>query len=256
MPRVSAIVITLNEEAHLARCLESLAWVDEIIVVDSGSVDRTREIAAAQGARVFVEEWKGYTQQKNSAIAKARGGWVVSLDADEELSPEARADLRRLLAEDDPTVQAYALRRKVWFLGKWITHGDWYPDYVTRAWRRHAGRFEGGLVHESVRVQGTVKYLRSEILHYSFQDRQDHLARARKYAELWARNQFEQGRPYIWSDRWLRPPLRFFRAWLLKAGWMDGWRGAWIAWVSAREVFWKYGRLGRLWKEEGPAVRR
>jgi glycosyltransferase involved in cell wall biosynthesis len=250
MPRVSAIVITLNEEANLPRCLDSLRWVDEILVVDSGSTDRTVEVATERGARVFLEEWKGYTAQKNSAIEKARGSWIVSLDADEEFSPEARADLRTLLAEDDPTVQAYAFRRKVLYLGKWITHGDWYPDYVVRAWRRHAGRFEGGHVHESVRVNGAVKYLRSEIFHHSFRDRQDHLARARKYAGLWARNQFEKGRPFIWSDRWFRPPLRFLRAFLLKAGWMDGWRGAWIAWVSAREVFWKYGHLRDLWRKK------
>jgi glycosyltransferase involved in cell wall biosynthesis len=251
MPRVSAIVITLNEEENLPRCLDSLRWADEIVVVDSGSADRTVEIATERGARVFTEEWKGYTAQKNSALEKARGSWVVSLDADEEFSPEARADLRRLLAEDDPNVQAYAFRRKVRFLGKWITHGDWYPDYVVRAWRRHAGRFEGGHVHESVRVKGSVKYLRSEILHHSFKDRADHLARARKYAGLWARNQFEKGRPSIWSDRWFRPPLRFFRAFVVKAGWLDGWRGAWIAWVSAREVAWKYARLGELWREKG-----
>ncbi len=249
MPQISAILITRNEEERLARCLESLRFADQIVVVDSGSTDATVAIAKSKGAEVFVEEWKGYTVQKNSALDKATGAWVVSLDGDEEFSAEAQADIRRLVARDDPETQGYAFRRKVFYLGRWIRHGDWYPDNVVRLWRRHAGRFEGGHVHESLQVKGRVKYLRSEILHYTYRDFADHRERARHYALLWARTQFERRRPFIWSDPCLRPPLRFLRAIVLKAGWLDGWRGLLIAGMSAWEVWLKYRALGRLWRD-------
>ncbi|MBI4028654.1 MAG: glycosyltransferase family 2 protein [Verrucomicrobia bacterium] len=247
MPRISAIVITRNEEERLPRCLKSLQWADQIVVVDSGSTDRTVDVARSYRAEVFTEEWKGYTAQKNSALAKATGDWVVSLDADEEFSPKAMNDVQKLAQADDPSVQAYAFRRKVFYLGRWIRHGDWYPDYVVRLWRRGSGRFEGGHVHESVQVSGTVKHLRSEILHYTYRDLEDQKARLRKYALLWAQDQFDRKRPVAWSDLCLRPPARFLRAILLKSGWMDGWRGWLIAWMCAREVRLKYRNLRDLW---------
>lgn len=255
MPRISAIIITRNEEERLPRCLQSVRWADQIVVLDSGSTDRTVALARAQGAEVFVEEWKGYTNQKNSALEKARGDWVVSLDADEEFSDEACREIRGLLDQDDPAIQGYALRRKVFYLGQWIRHGDWYPDHVVRVWRRAAGRFEGGRVHESVKVDGVVKQLRSEILHYTYRDLADQKARMRNYAGLWARDQFDRRRPFRRADLWLRPPLRFLRALALKSGWLDGWRGWLIAWMNAREVWLKYRNLRDLWLADGEADR-
>lgn len=254
MPKISAIIITKNEEASLARCLRSLSWADQIVVVDSGSTDRTVEIAKEQGAEVYVEEWKGYTNQKNSAIDKANGDWIVSLDADEEFSKEAQEDIRNILTQDDSEIQAYAFRRKVLYLGKWIRHGDWYPDYVVRLWRKSSGKFEGGRVHESFVVNGKVKRLRSEILHYTYSDLADQKARMEKYAKLWAQDQFDKGRPFRWIDLWFRPPIRFFRALILKSGWLDGWRGWLIAWMCAREVRMKYWNLKELKKQELEAV--
>ncbi len=250
MSSISVIVITKNEEANLPRCLESVRWANEIIVVDSGSTDRTLEIARTRGAKVFSEEWKGYTAQKNSCLAKVSSDWVLSIDADEELSAEAQKDIRALILKNDSSVGGYAFRRKVFYLGKWITHGDWYPDYVVRLWKRGKGRFEGRRVHESAHVNGAIRYLRSDILHYTYRNLADQRGRMETYAKLWAEDQFEKGRPFIWSDLYLRPPLRFLRAIVLKAGWLDGWRGFVIAWMCAREVFWKYRNLGREWKKD------
>lgn len=244
--KVSAIIITKNEEKNLARCLKSLQGADQIVVVDSGSTDLTLKIAQEYHAEVYVEEWKGYTEQKNSALQKINGDWVLSLDADEEFSDEAQADIRKLIQEDNPTVDGYAFRRKVFYLGKWIYHGDWYPDYVVRLWRPQNGKFKGGRVHESVEVEGKVKYLRSEIFHYTYQSIEDQKARMQKYAKLWAQDQYDKGKSFRWIDLALRPPARFFRALILKAGWMDGWRGWLIAWMCAREVCMKYKNLREL----------
>ncbi len=254
MSHVSAIVITKNEEENLPRCLESLKWVDQIVVVDSGSTDRTLEIARSYGAEIFVEDWKGYTTQKNSALQKTHGDWVLSIDADEEFSVEAQRELREVIHRNNPEVQAYALRRKVFYLGKWIRHGDWYPDDVVRLWQRDAGKFEGGRVHESVKINGTVRYLQSEILHYTYRDLEDQRARMRKYAELWAKDQFERKRSFRYFDLWFRPSLRFLRAIFFKGGWLDGWRGWLIAWMCAQEVFMKYRNLRGLWKTSNPDI--
>ena len=249
MPTISAIIIAKNEEKNLSRCLQSLKWVDEMIVLDSGSDDRTIEIAKSFGAKIFVETWKGYTVQKNSALEKATGDWIVSLDADEEFSPEAQEDIQRLVKKNDQGVEAYAFRRKVFYLGKWICHGDWYPDYVVRLWRREKGKFRGGRVHESVEVDGNVKNCKSEILHYTYKNREDQKSRIEKYAQLWAEDQFECRRAFKWTDLYCRPPLRFLRAILLKSGWMDGWRGWLIAWMCASEVSLKYRNLRKLQKK-------
>jgi len=248
MPRISAIIIAKNEELDLSRCLTSLKWVDQIIVLDSGSTDRTVEIARQHGAEVHVEEWKGYPEQKNSALAKTTGDWVVSLDADEEFSKKAQEDVRRLVKEDDSSVQGYAFRRKVFYLGRWICHGDWYPDHVVRLWRRGHGKFEGRRVHESVRVDGAVKELNSEILHYTYRDLNDQKARMRTYARLWAEDQFEKKRPFQWFDLAFRPPARFARGLILKCGFLDGWRGWLIAWMNAIEVRMKYRNLRDMWR--------
>ena len=251
MPSISAIIITKNEEKNLPRCLSTLTCADQIVVLDSGSTDGTLEIARSFKAEVFTEEWKGYTAQKNSAIEKAKGDWIVSLDADEEFSTEAQEDIRRIVAKGDPAVDGYFFRRKVFYLGKWITHGDWYPDHVVRLWRRGKGRYEGGRVHESVRVDGRVEYLASEILHYTYRDVEDQKERMCKYAKLWAQDQFGRRRAFHVMDLWLRPPARFLRAILLRFGWMDGWRGWLIAWMCAQEVAMKYRNLRGLWREGG-----
>jgi glycosyltransferase involved in cell wall biosynthesis len=242
MSTLSTILITRNEKTNLDRCLRSVDWSDEIIVVDSGSTDGTREIALSHGAQFFHEDWKGYTEQKNSALGKATQEWVLSIDADEELTPQAQQKIKDILREDDRTIDGYYFRRKVFYLGKWITHGDWYPDNVLRLWRRGFGRFAGGQVHESVQVAKTAK-LREEILHYTYKDVEDQKRRMETYARLWAEDRKQEGCRATLADRLLRPPWRFFRGLLLKGGFLDGWRGVLIAWYCARETAMKYKYL-------------
>lgn len=248
MPKVSAIIITKNEEEDLARCLESIKWVDEIVLIDSGSTDRTLEIAKNYKARIFVEEWKGYTEQKNSCLDKAEHEWVLSLDADEELTMEAQKTIQKILKGNEDRYAGYALRRRVLYLGKWITHGDWYPDYVVRLWKKNSGRFKGGRVHESVEINGPVKHLKCDILHYTYKDLQDQRRRMEKYSKLWAQDRFDRKQPFRTIDLLLRPPARFLRGLILKSGWLDGWRGFLIAWMCAREVSMKYKHLKNLYQ--------
>ncbi|MBV9464450.1 MAG: glycosyltransferase family 2 protein [Verrucomicrobiae bacterium] len=246
MATLTTIIITRNEEANLERCLRGVDWSDEIIIVDSGSTDRTEEIARAHRARFFTERWKGYAEQKNSAMAKATSDWILSIDADEELPAETQATIRRIVAQQDEGISGYIFRRKVYYLGRWITHGDWYPDEILRLWKRGHGRFVGKRVHESVLVEGPTRTLQDEILHYSYADLEDQTERSKKYARLWAEGEYERGRKPNVVDAWFRPAWRLARGFLLRAGFLDGWRGWLIAWNCARETHWKYRELSRL----------
>jgi glycosyltransferase involved in cell wall biosynthesis len=192
---LSLCLITLNEEANLRRCLESCAsLVDEIVVVDSGSVDATPRIAAEFGARWQHQDWLGYVGQKNAVLALARSEWVLSLDADEALSPPLQEELRRLKpTHPEGDVGGFSMPRCVFYDGRWIRHGDWYPDRLVRLFRRDKARFVGGKVHERLEIQGRIVALRGEISHYSFRDAADHRARCAHYARLWAESQFQTG---------------------------------------------------------------
>ena len=246
MSTLTTILITHNEQDNLERCLQSVFWSNEIVIVDSGSTDRTREIALSYKARFFPEEWKGYTAQKNSALEKAGGEWVLSIDADEELTPEAQRKIQEVVRADDRAVDGYYFRRKVFYMGRWITHGDWYPDYVLRLWRRGSGHFEGGRVHESVQIpEARTARLPQEILHYTYKDAEDQERRMRKYARLWAEDRRREGRRAMLTDLLVRPAWRFFRGLVLKRGFLDGFRGWRIAWCCARETAMKYWYLIR-----------
>jgi glycosyltransferase involved in cell wall biosynthesis len=246
MSTLTTILITRNEQENLDRCLHSVFWSHEIVIVDSGSTDRTREIALSYKANFYPEPWKGYTAQKNSALEKASSEWILSIDADEDLPPETQQKIQEIVRENGRDVDGYFFRRKVFYLGRWITHGDWYPDHVLRLWRRGSGRFEGGRVHESVRIDGgcTVK-LREEILHYTYKDVEDQKRRMETYAGLWVEDRLREGRRATVFDVLLRPPWRFFRGLVLKRGFLDGALGWRIAWYCAKETAMKYWLLLR-----------
>jgi glycosyltransferase involved in cell wall biosynthesis len=165
MTKLSAVVITKNEEANIERCLRSVSWVDEIILVDSDSDDATVEIARNLGAKVFRPEWHGFGPAKQFAVDQASGDWVLSIDADEEVSFMLKNEIIQLF-ENDPPCAGYMLPRKTQFLGRWILHSGWYPDYVLRLFKRSAGNFTPALVHEKVEINGPVGKMHNPLLHY------------------------------------------------------------------------------------------
>ena len=248
--KISFCLITLNEEENLNRCLKSIAGLaDEIVVVDSGSRDRTEAIARNHGARFVHQDWLGYVGQKNHVLSLASHDWVFSIDADEELSPQLRAEVEAIRSvATEPSGAGYSVPRCVLYEGRWIRHGDWYPDRLTRLFRRSLACFEGGKVHERLVLQGPVQPLRGELHHYSFRDEADHVARARKYARLWAETQFENGRTANPLAPVSRAAFRWLRFYILRRGFLDGRQGWKIARIVAREVFWKYSMLRAMRK--------
>lgn len=246
--KISFCVITLNEEESLGRCLSSFnGLADEIVVVDSGSQDRTCEIAGRFGARVIREPWRGYVGQKNFALEAASHRWVFSIDADEALSKELKLELARLKSNGEPSgLAGYSMPRCVFYRGRWIRHGDWYPDRLVRLFRKDQARFRGGKVHERLEVEGTVESLRSDLEHYSFKDALDFKRRSDHYARLWAETKHAEGkRAGPWAPL-LHASHRWLRGLLYRGGLLDGRRGWEIAGLSAREVYLKYRYLRRL----------
>jgi glycosyltransferase involved in cell wall biosynthesis len=243
--KISFCLITLNEEENLERCLGSFRGLaDEIVVLDSGSTDRTGEIARAHGARFEVQPWQGYVGQKNSVLGRASHDWVFSIDADEALSPELYAEVQGIKeSSPDPEITGYSMPRCVCYEGQWIRHGDWYPDRLTRLFRRDRARFAGGKVHERLEVSGKVVPLAGNLHHYSFRDAADHWARCQKYARLWAETKLEQNKSTTPLAPLAHASFRFLRAYLLRRGFLDGPLGFRIAWFAAREVHLKYSLL-------------
>ena len=249
MTPLSVFIITLNEESNLPRCLASLEGIaDEIVVVDSNSKDSTREIAVRAGAKVVEHAWAGFVGQKNFAIEQCTHDWALSIDADEEISPELRASLLKLKAElNSPPAPgepfAYAMPRRVWYIDRWIWHGDWYPDYVIRLFYRPECRFQGGAVHESLHFPGDVGRMTGDLLHYTYKDRADHLQRVKHYSGLWASGQRAAGKRAGPLAPYGRALFRFIRFYLLRRGFLDGRRGLQIASICSYEVWLKYSQL-------------
>ncbi len=234
-PRLSVVVVTRNEEDRLRACLESVAWADQIVVVDAESDDKTVTIAREFTDHVVVRPWPGYAAQKNVAIEMATGEWVLSLDADEVVSTELTAEIRRVLAADGPA-DGYAVPRRNIFWGRWVRHGGLYPDWQLRLFRRGRGRFIERAVHESVRVDGRVERLAGHLEHRSYRDVGDFLARADRYAALAAADAVAQGRRAGARDFVLRPLGRFLSMYVLYRGFLDGWRGFLLASLYAYYV--------------------
>ncbi len=243
--KLSFCLIVKNEENNLPRCLKSIRELaDEIVIVDTDSTDRTVQIARDFGAVVYSEEWKGYGEQKNSAAQKASNPWVFSIDADEEISP----GLARQIAEwkklpEPPPDRAWLICRCVHYDGKWIRHGDWYPDWVIRLFNRDHCRFSDDLVHEKVLVHGPLGKLHGDLYHYTYRDYADQLERIDKYARLWARQKSAKAQKVHALSPHLHSFFRFFRGYIIKRGFLDGKTGLQIAQANAYEVYLKYKLL-------------
>jgi glycosyltransferase involved in cell wall biosynthesis len=247
--KISFCLITLNEEKNLPRCLKSCAdLADEIVVLDSGSTDATEKIARDFGARFERQDWPGYVGQKNKALSLASHPWIFSLDADEELSPELRTEIRLLktAGEVGNDVGGFSMPRCVFYEGRWIRHGDWYPDRLVRWFRREGATFLGGKVHERLEIRGRAVSLHGELYHHSFRDAADHRMRGEKYARLWAQEKFEAGQGAGPLAPVCHAAFRWVRGYILRRGFLDGAQGWRIAALCARETFLKYRLLRKM----------
>lgn len=245
MPGLSVIVITRNEESNLAEALESVAWADEIVVVDAESTDRTREVALRFTDRVVVRPWNGYIEQKNFAAGAASHDWILSLDADERISSGLAGEIRALLASG-PEAPGYRMPRVTKYLGRWIRTTDWYPDYQLRLYDRRGARWHGRYVHESVTVEGRIAYLKGEIEHHAYRDVAHHLEKMNVYSSLAARQLHEQGRRATMIDLFGHPPFALLRNLVLRRGFLDGGVGALVSLLNSYYVFLKFAKLWEL----------
>jgi len=241
--RVSACIITFNEADRIADCIRSVEWCDEILVVDSHSADRTRELAALLGARVIERDWLGNVAQKEFATRAAKHDWILSLDADERVSPVLRDEMLALYDAGFSGAVGWEMPRLSHYLGRWIQHGTWYPDYCLRLFDRRHGRWGGLNPHGRFALDRKPHRLRNPLLHYPYRDFADHLRRIDSYTTLMAQGLHERGRRARLSDLLFRPWVRFVRFYFLKAGFLDGWRGLLLACLAAHYVCRKYTKL-------------
>lgn len=249
MNSLTACLITLNEEHNLPRALRSLNGVaDEIVVVDSGSSDRTREIAIESGANVITRSWSNYADQKNFAAAAATHDWILSLDADEELSPQLRQSLFEWKRRR-PESTVYEFARRAFYLGAWIRHSGWYPDYQRRLYRRDTAEFSG-IIHESLCFKGKAGRLRGNLLHYTINSLNEHREKVDRYTTLAAQQMYAAKRRHWFAGMWLAAPWKWFRSYILRGGFLDGSRGMLISRMAARYVHLKYRKLARLVDQE------
>lgn len=239
--QISATIIALNEERNIARAIESLRCCDEILVVDSGSTDRTCQIAQQHGARVIEAHWLGYAAQKNYAAGLARHDWILSIDADEALSEGLEAEIWRL-KKSTPAADAYEFARLAQYLGRWILHSGWYPDRKVRLYRRDKAQWEGEFVHESVRVSGSVGRLEGNLLHFTCESLTEHVKTMNGYTTLAAQEIAARRIRVSWWRLLLDPPATFFRTYILKRGFQDGLEGFIIAYMAATYTFLKYAK--------------
>ena len=245
MPSLSATIIAHNEARNLSRVIRSLACADELIVIDSESTDDTATVARSLGATVITHPFEGFAAQKNFATSQARHDWILSLDADEELNQAARQAVEQWKAST-PAASGYRFARRARYLGRWIRHSGWYPDYKLRLFDRRRGQWQGAYVHESVVVEGRVETLPGEILHYTCESLQEHRERIEFYTDLAAREMFDHGKRVSALGRWLAPPWIFLETYLLRGGILDGREGFLISRMAARYVNRKFAKLRLL----------
>ena len=243
--KISATIITFNEQLNIARAIESLRCCDEMVVVDGGSSDHTVEIAGKLGARVVDSPWQGYARQKNLAAEHASHDWILSIDADEALSEALEAEIWQI-KKSGPQFDAYTVPRLAQYLGRWILHSGWYPDRKVRLYHRAKARWVGKYVHESVQVDGVTGHLESNLLHYTCNSLSEHLRMMDRYTTLAAEELVAQRRRIGWADLVLDPLWTFFRTYVVKAGFLDGWEGVAIAYMAAFYNFVKYAKARNM----------
>jgi glycosyltransferase involved in cell wall biosynthesis len=242
-PAISACIVARDEEDRLPACLDSLGFCDEILVVDAHSRDRTRELAAARGARVIERDWPGHVAQKEFAIRQARHDWVLCLDADERVSPALAKEIEELREGAFADAAGFYVPRLSRYLGREVRHGTWYPDWKLRLFDRRRGRWGGRDPHDRVELDGPTRRLAGDLLHDPYRSLAEHLATIDRYTTIMAEELHAEGRRARLLDLALRPPLRFLGFYVWRLGFLDGWRGLVLAHLAAHYVWLKYAKL-------------
>lgn len=242
MTPVSVTIITRDEAANIEACLASVAWADEVLVVDCGSTDRTVDLAKAKGVRVVVKDWPGYGAQKNFAATQAAHHWILSVDADERVTPELATEIRARLA-GQVSAAGFRIPRVTFHLGRWIRTTDWYPDYQLRLYDRRRARWKERRVHESVTADGPVEDLANDLQHFAYRDITHHHQTMDRYTTLAAEDMYASGRRAGFADLAFHPPAAFLRNYVLRRGFTDGIPGFIISAMNAHYVFLKFAKL-------------
>lgn len=254
---LSVILITRNESRNVLACLQSVHFADEWIVVDAGSSDDTREIAETFGARVVqTPDWPGFGAQKNRALALARGRWVLSVDADERVSPELASQIGSVVARTTDAAAGYELSRLSSFCGQWMHHGDWYPDRVLRLFRREAGRFSDDRVHERLLLDGEVARLRGQLLHDTMPGLDDALAKMNRYSSGRAQDLVQAGRSGSVASALGHALWAFLRGYVLRRGFLDGRLGLVLALYVAEGTYYRYLKMWLLGRQPAVSTRK
>lgn len=242
--KISVAIITLNAAADLDRCLQSVGFADEIVVLDQGSVDETAEVCRRHGAALHQSEFLGFGLTKQKAVDLCRNRWVLSIDSDEEATVELRAAIEAL--PDQPEPAAFSVNRLSRFLGHWVHHCGWHPDHVVRLFDRQRAAFNDKPVHESIEVQGAVIKLSGLLHHYTYETMEQYIDKLNRYTTLAAEQMYDTGRRSSLLGAMIRAKAAFFRMWLLQSGFRDGWIGLLLCVCSSFYVLTKYTKLWRL----------
>lgn len=247
MSQLSVVIITFNEEKNIARCIHSVKEIaDEVVVVDSNSSDRTKEIAESLGARVILHDFIGHIEQKNWAVTQAKYPFILSLDADEALSDELKESIKKI--KNNKNADGFTMNRLTNYCGKWVRHGGWYPDKKLRLWDSTKGKWSGINPHDKYEMQkgSRVCHLKGDILHYSYYTLTDHINQVNKFTDIHAKALYDMGKKGSLTKMMVSPILRFFKFYFIKLGFLDGLTGFMISRISAHAAFLKYAKLKQL----------
>jgi len=251
-PSISVCIITFNEEQDIRACLESVRWAGEIVVVDSFSADRTVEIAREYTARVIQRGWPGHVEQKNFALQQATGDWILSLDADERVSPELAVEIQEVIRRADRPEVGYAVPRKTFYLGGWVMHGGWYPSRRLRLVRRGRAKWSGVNPHDHLYADGPTGNLKGDLYHFTYRDIADHLKTIDSFTTISAREMFQAGRKHPLLHMFFHPIGKFLKMYFLRLGFLDGAAGFILAVLSGYYVFLKYAKLWEKYRQARP----
>jgi glycosyltransferase involved in cell wall biosynthesis len=246
MNKITATIITFNEENNIRECLDSISWADEIVIVDSFSTDKTVEICKRYTDRIIEREWPGYIEQKNFAIDQSSYDWIFAIDADEVVSPELKDEIL-LLKNMGFDKHGYKMPRKVFYLNRWILHGTWYPDYKIRLFNRRYGRWGGINPHDTVILDGICGTLKHDLYHYTYEDLLGHINQINKFSSISAAELKKRGKKPSIFNIIVNPFVKFMNSYFIRRGFMDGKVGFFIACIISFETFLKYIKLWELY---------